>query len=70
MLIVIGGLIGGLGLFLLAVTMITDGLKLVAGDQLKVILDRWTTTRLRGVASGILVTAIVQSWIRMRDSQT
>ena len=36
---VIGSLLGGLGLFLLAVTMITDGLKLAAGDALRDILD-------------------------------
>jgi phosphate:Na+ symporter len=41
--------------------MITDGLKLAAGDRLKLILEQWTTTRLRGVASGVLVTAVVQS---------
>ena len=61
MFLVVSSLIGGLGLFLLAVTMITDGLKLAAGDRLKLILERWTTTRLRGVASGVLVTAVVQS---------
>jgi phosphate:Na+ symporter len=58
---VVSTLVGGLGVFLLAISMITDGLKLAAGDQLKVILENSTTTRLRGVASGILVTAIVQS---------
>jgi len=59
--LILGTLLGGLGIFLLAISMITDGLKLAAGDQLKAILERWTTTRLRGVGSGMLVTAIVQS---------
>jgi phosphate:Na+ symporter len=59
--LIAGTLLGGLGIFLLAISMITDGLKLAAGGQLKAILERWTTTRLRGVASGVLVTAIVQS---------
>lgn len=54
-------LLGGLGLFLLAVNMITDGLKLAAGDTLRDILGRYTSTSLRGVASGMLVTAVVQS---------
>lgn len=54
-------LIGGLGIFLLAISLISDGLKLAAGDKLKAILERWTTTRLRAVGSGFLVTAIVQS---------
>ena len=57
----LGTLLGGLGIFLLAVGMITDGLKLAAGDKLKTILERWTTTRLRGVFSGLLVTTVVQS---------
>ena len=61
MLTVSATLLGGLGLFLLAVGMITDGLKLAAGDTLRDVLARSTSTPLRGVASGILVTALVQS---------
>lgn len=61
MLLIAGTFIGGLGLFLLAVSMITDGLKLAAGDALRDILSRSTSTPLRGVASGILVTGVVQS---------
>jgi phosphate:Na+ symporter len=37
MISIIGTFIGGLGLFLLAVSMITDGLKLAAGDTLRAI---------------------------------
>ncbi|XOV84016.1 MAG: Na/Pi cotransporter family protein [bacterium] len=58
---IMGSLLGGLGLFLLAVTMITDGLKLAAGDALRDILTRSTQTPLRGVVSGILMTSLVQS---------
>ena len=61
MLLIAGTFIGGLGLFLLAVSMITAGLKLAAGDALRDILARYTSTPLRGVASGVLVTGIVQS---------
>ena len=61
MLILAGTFLGGLGLFLLAVGLITDGLKLAAGRALRSILASSTRTRLRGVASGVLVTAIVQS---------
>jgi phosphate:Na+ symporter len=60
-LLIAGTFIGGLGLFLLAVSMITEGLKLAAGDALRDILARYTSTPLRGVASGILVTGVVQS---------
>ena len=54
-------LIGGLGLFLLAVGMITDGLKLAAGNALRDILARSTRTPAKGILTGIGITAIVQS---------
>ncbi|MCW8854406.1 MAG: Na/Pi symporter [Gammaproteobacteria bacterium] len=58
---IIGMLIGGLGLFLLAVSMITDGLKLAAGNALRDILARSTRTPAKGILTGIGITAIVQS---------
>ena len=57
----IGGLAGGVGLFLLGMGLMTDGLKLAAGPALQRILARSTKTPLRGLASGIAVTALVQS---------
>lgn len=59
--ITIGMLAGGLGLFLLAVNMITDGLKLAAGNALRDILTKATLSPSRGIASGIGITAVVQS---------
>lgn len=56
-----GGLLGGIGLFLLGMGLMTDGLKLAAGPALERILAHSTKTRMRGLASGILVTAFVQS---------
>lgn len=58
---VAGGLAGGIGLFLLGMWLMTDGLKLAAGPALERILARSTGTRLRGLASGTLITALVQS---------
>lgn len=58
---VIGGALGGIGLFLLGMRMMTDGLKVAAGEMLRDVLARWTRTPLRGLASGILITGIVQS---------
>ena len=52
---------GGLALFLLAMLMMTEGLKTYGGRSLKRLLGRWTSTPLRGVATGTLVTALVQS---------
>ncbi|MDP2398232.1 MAG: Na/Pi cotransporter family protein [Burkholderiales bacterium] len=56
-----GGIAGGVGLFLLGMWLMTDGLKLAAGPALERILANSTKTRLRGLASGIMVTALVQS---------
>ncbi len=60
-LLTIGTLLGGLGLFLLAVRMITDGLRMAAGSALRELLGIWTSTPLRGIAAGVLITALVQS---------
>ncbi|MBN1240776.1 MAG: Na/Pi cotransporter family protein [Gammaproteobacteria bacterium] len=54
-------LLGGIGLFLLGMRMMTDGLKLAAGNALKTVLETWTRTNLRAVLAGALITAIVQS---------
>ena len=56
-----GGLAGGVGLFLLGMWLMTDGLKLAAGPALERILARSTGTRVRGLASGVAITALVQS---------
>jgi len=57
----IGMIAGGLGLFLLSVRMITDGMKLAAGGALNDVLGRCTSTPLRGLTSGALITGLVQS---------
>lgn len=54
-------LAGGLGLFLLGMSMMTDGLKLAAGPALERILAGATRTRWHALGSGVLVTALVQS---------
>ena len=56
-----GAGIGGLGLFILAIGLMTEGLKAAAGSSLRRILTTWTNTPLRGIFSGFLMTAIVQS---------
>ena len=61
MLNTLGALLGGLGLFLLAVGMISNGLRLAAGRQLRSLLERYTGSPARGIASGALITALVQS---------
>lgn len=53
--------LGGVGLFLLGMRLMTDGLKVAAGDALREILARGTATTPRGIISGIAITAVVQS---------
>jgi len=57
----IGQLIGGVGLFLLGMMLMTDGLKVAAGQSLKQLLERGTGTAVHGLLSGALLTALVQS---------
>ncbi len=60
-LVAAGSALGGVGLFLLAVGMITDGLRVAAGGALRQILGSWTSSTLRGVLAGVGITALVQS---------
>ncbi len=55
------GLLGGIGLFLLGMSAMTNGLRQGAGSSLRGILARSTATRLRGLAAGFSITAIAQS---------
>lgn len=54
-------LAGGIGLFLIGMHMMTEGLKLAAGRALEGLLERGTATAPRGLAAGMLITALVQS---------
>ncbi|MBK8914804.1 MAG: Na/Pi cotransporter family protein [Phycisphaerales bacterium] len=54
-------LLGGLGLFLLGMVLLTDGLKAMAGAALRGILTRMVAGPLSGVGWGALLTALVQS---------
>ena len=56
-----GSVIGGVGLLLVGMAMMTDGLKLAAGNALRNILATWTNTRARGLTAGFLITGLVQS---------
>ncbi len=58
---VITNVLGGLGLFLLGMHLMTEGLKLASGQALRNILERSTATPLRGVFSGLFITSLVQS---------
>ncbi len=52
---------GGIGLILLGMRLMTEGLRVAAGNALRRVLAASTDTPVRGVASGVLITALVQS---------
>lgn len=54
-------LLGGIGLFLLGMTLLTDGLKVLAGDALRRVLARFTGGPTRAMLSGAALTALIQS---------
>jgi len=53
--------LGGIGLFLLGMTVMTDGLKELAGSALRTVLGKAAATPLRGFLWGAVVTLLVQS---------
>lgn len=53
--------IGGIGLFLLGMLVLTEGLKDLAGNNLRRLLARFTTNPTTGAAAGAVTTAVIQS---------
>lgn len=54
-------LLGGLALFLYGMHMMSEGLEAAAGNRMKFILEKLTNNRFLGIATGALITAVVQS---------
>ena len=54
-------LVGGLALFLYGMHMMSSGLELVAGDRMRVVIERLTSNFFKAILVGAFVTAIVQS---------
>jgi len=55
------GLVGGLGLFLFGMEMMSDGMKKTAGNRMRSILEKLTTNRVIAAFVGIFVTMVIQS---------
>ena len=51
-------LCGGIGLFLIGMTMMTDSLKNMAGETLRIWLSKFTGSPIKAVLSGIGLTLI------------
>ncbi|MBI9055003.1 MAG: Na/Pi symporter [Bacteroidales bacterium] len=59
--LLVAGLIGGLGLFLLGMNMMSDGMQNTAGDRMRSILSQITNNRVIAIGVGTFVTMIIQS---------
>lgn len=55
------GVLAGLALFLFGVTLLADALKRLAGDRMRRLLERCTTNRFAGVATGTAATTLLDS---------
>jgi phosphate:Na+ symporter len=55
------GLFGGLGLFLYGMKLMGDGLENASGEKLKKIFEKITSNPVKGVATGALITTVIQS---------
>lgn len=53
--------LGGLGIFVFGIKYLGDGLQKAAGNRLREILNRFTSTPFRAVLAGIIVTGLIQS---------
>jgi len=54
-------IMGGLGIFLFGINLMSDALKKLAGAKMKVFLEKSTNTPLKGILVGLIITAIIQS---------
>ncbi|MEE4253485.1 MAG: Na/Pi cotransporter family protein [Desulfuromusa sp.] len=55
------GLLGGLGMFLFGMKIMSEGLQKIAGDKMRKILASLTDNRFVGALVGVAVTALIQS---------
>ena len=53
--------LAGLGIFLFGMFMMEDSIKLLSGRSFKILIRRYTGTRIKGLLTGIVSTAILQS---------
>ena len=58
---IITGIIGGLGLFIYGMFLLSNSLKKLSLNYLKVLLEKMTSNRIKAVLAGIFVTSAIQS---------
>jgi len=58
---IILGVVGGLGLFIYGMYLLSDSLKKLSLTMLKAMLERMTSSRIRATLAGMFVTSVIQS---------
>ena len=59
--LMVTSLFGGLGMFLYGMEMMSDGMKMTAGNKMRTILEKLTSNRFLAVGVGAFVTMVIQS---------
>ena len=59
--LLITSLFGGLGMFLYGMEMMSDGMKVTAGNKMRTIMEKLTSNRFLAVGVGAFVTMVIQS---------
>lgn len=54
-------IVGGLGIFLYGINLMGDSLKSLAGNKLKLVIEKSTNTPIKGILMGIIITGLIQS---------
>ena len=56
-----GQVIAGVAVFLIGIDNMGDGLKKIAGSKLKDLIDKFTSSSIKGILVGIVITVLIQS---------
>ncbi len=54
-------IVGGLGIFLYGINLMGDSLKALAGNKMKMIIEKSTNTPIKGILVGVIITGLIQS---------
>ncbi len=58
---IIIGILGGLGIFIFGMSLMSEGLQQLAGDKLKGLLQMFTSNQFKAMMAGLVVTSLIQS---------
>ena len=59
--LMVTGLFGGMGMFLYGMEMMSNGMKIAAGNKMRTVLEKLTSNRFLAVGVGAFVTMVIQS---------